>query len=65
MVKKKSRKLWWIAGSLVILTGLGVTGFVVMSRPKSEIDPSRLAAVERGGFSEEGARLGRYAHQVR
>ncbi len=58
-MKKKSRKLWWILGALVILTGLGVTGFVVMSRPKSEIDPSRLATVERGDITRSVVATGR------
>jgi hypothetical protein len=30
---------------LLLLATLGVTGFVVMSRPKSDIDASRLATV--------------------
>ena len=59
MSKKKSRKLWWVAGAFIILAGLGVTGFVVMSRPKSEIDPSRLAAVERGDITRSVVATGR------
>jgi HlyD family secretion protein len=58
-MKKKSRKLWWILGALVVLSSLGVTGFVVMSRPQSEIDPSRLATVERGEIARSVVATGR------
>jgi len=58
-MKKKSRKLWWMLGALVILTGSGVTGFVVMSRPTNEIDPSRLATVERGDIARSVVATGR------
>jgi HlyD family secretion protein len=34
MVKKRSRKMWLIGGAFFVLASLGVTGFVVMSRPK-------------------------------
>src|SRR5262249_60735430 len=58
-MKKKSRKLWWILGALAILTGLGVTGFAVLSRPKNEIDPSRLATAERGDIARSVVATGR------
>lgn len=58
-MKKKSRKLFWISGALIILSGLGVTGFVVMSRPTDEIDSSRLAAVERGDIARSVVATGR------
>jgi HlyD family secretion protein len=58
-MKKKSRKLFWISGALIILSGLGVTGFVVMSRPTNEIDSSRLAAVERGDIARSVVATGR------
>src|SRR5262245_40951080 len=59
MFKKKSRKVWWTVATLVVLTSLGVTGFVVMSRPKSEIDSSRLASVERGDITRSVVATGR------
>ncbi len=59
MVKKKSRKRWWIAAALILLATLGVTGFVVMSRPKNEIDSSRLAVVERGDITRSVVATGR------
>jgi HlyD family secretion protein len=59
MFKKKSRKRWWIAGALLLLATLGVTGFVVMSRPKSDIDASRLATVERGDITRSVVATGR------
>jgi HlyD family secretion protein len=58
-MKKKSRKLFWILGALIILSGLGVTGFVVMSRPTNEIDSSRLATVERGDIARSVVATGR------
>jgi HlyD family secretion protein len=58
-MKKKSRKPLWILGALVILSGLGVTGFVVMSRPTTEIDSSRLATVERGDIARSVVATGR------
>jgi HlyD family secretion protein len=58
-MKKKSRKVWWITVALIILSALGVTGFVVMSRPKNEIDPSRLAVVERGDITRSVVATGR------
>ena len=59
MVKKRSRKMWLIGGALFVLTGLGVTGFVVMSRPKNEIDASRLAAVESGNITRSVVATGK------
>lgn len=59
MVKKRSRKMWLIGGTLFVLTGLGVTGFVVMSRPKNGIDASRLAAVERGNITRSVVATGK------
>jgi HlyD family secretion protein len=58
-MKKKSRGFLWILGAFVILGGLGVTGFVVMSRPANEIDSSRLAAVERGDIARSVVATGR------
>src|SRR5215475_11201296 len=58
-MKKKSHKFLWIFGALVILCGLGVTGFVVMSRPAPEIDPSRLATAERGDIARSVVATGR------
>src|SRR5215813_2000892 len=59
MLKKKSRKVWWIVATLVVLTSLGVTGFVVMSRPKNQIDSSRLALVQRGDITRSVVATGR------
>jgi HlyD family secretion protein len=58
-MKKKSRKFLWIFGALVIMSVLGVTGFVVMSRPANEIDSSRLATVERGDIARSVVATGR------
>lgn len=59
MVKKRSRKMWLIGGVFLVIAVLGVTGFVVMSRPKNEIDASRLAAVERGNITRSVVATGR------
>ena len=59
MASKRYRKIWMIVGSFVVLVGLGVTGFVVMSRPKNEIDASRMAAVERGDIARSVVATGR------
>jgi HlyD family secretion protein len=59
MARKNSRKVWLIVGSLIIVTGLAVTGFVAMSRPKDEIDSSRLATVERGNITRSVVATGR------
>jgi HlyD family secretion protein len=59
MIKKRSRKMWLVGGALFVLTALGVTGFVVMSRPKNEIDSSRLAAAERGNIARSVVATGR------
>jgi len=59
MVKKRSRKMWLIGGIFLVLAVLGVTGFVVMSRPNNEIDSSRLATVERGDITRSVVATGR------
>lgn len=59
MVKKRSRKMWLIGAAIFVLAGLGVTGFVVMSRPKNEIDASRLASVERGNITKSVVATGK------
>lgn len=43
----------------MIVTGLGVTGFVALSRPKNEIDSSRLATVVRGDIARSVVATGR------
>ena len=59
MARKKSRKLFLLVAILIIVIGLGVYGFVALSRPKSEIDPSRLATVERGDIARSVVATGR------
>ncbi len=59
MASKKARKIWVIAGVLVILLAAGVTGFVVMSRPSNEIEASRLASIERGDITRSVVATGR------
>jgi HlyD family secretion protein len=59
MATKKSRKIWLITGSIIIMSVLGVTGFVVMSREKNDIDASRMAIVERGNITRSVVATGR------
>jgi len=59
MNRKRSRKLVMLVAALVVAAGAGAYGFVVMSRPKSEIDPSRLARVERGNIARSVVATGR------
>jgi len=59
MARKKSRKLILLVAALIIASGLGAYGFTVMSRPKLEIDPSRLATVERGDLARSVVATGR------
>lgn len=51
--------MWFVGGIFLVLAVLGVTGFVVLSRPKSEIDSSRLAEVERGNITRSVVATGR------
>ena len=59
MARKKSRKVIIAVILLVVIGGLGAYGFVVMSRPKSEIDPSRLTTIERGDIARSVVATGR------
>jgi HlyD family secretion protein len=59
MTKRKSRKLLIAAGLIVVACGLGLYGFSVMARPASDIDPARLAAVERGDLARSVVATGR------
>src|SRR5215468_7969566 len=59
MPKKKSRKLIVIVLLLVIVVGAGVYSVSVMSRPASEIDPSRLTTVQRGDLARSVVAIGK------
>jgi HlyD family secretion protein len=59
MPKKKSRKPIVIILLLVIVVGTGVYGVSVMSRPASEIDPSRLTTVQRGDLARSVVAIGK------
>ncbi len=59
MAAKKSRKLTFSIIVLIVLAALGAVGFTVISRPKSEIDPSRLATVERGNITRSVVATGK------
>jgi HlyD family secretion protein len=59
MAKKRSRKLFVLITALSALLGLGAYGFVVVSRPKADIDPGRLAKVERGDIARSVVATGR------
>src|SRR5215467_2960398 len=59
MGKRKSRKPIVIILVLVIIGSAGVYGVSVMSRPASEIDPSRLTVVQRGDLARSVVAIGR------
>ncbi len=59
MANKKSRRPWLLLGLFLIVIGVGVTGFTVMSRPQNVIDASRLATVERGDITRSVVATGR------
>jgi HlyD family secretion protein len=59
MPKKRSRKLIVIILLLVIVVGAGVYSVSVMSRPASEIDPSRLTTVQRGDLARSVVAIGK------
>ncbi len=51
MARKRPRKILIVLIALISIIGAGAYGFAVLSRPKREIDPSRLAIVERGDIA--------------
>jgi HlyD family secretion protein len=55
---KKSRRWVWIGGIVVVLVGGGFTLSATMS-PNTEIDPSRLATVERGDIARSVVATGK------
>lgn len=59
MAKKKSRKLIVAMLLLVVVIGAGAYSVSVMSRPASEIDPSRLTAVQRGDLARSVVAIGK------
>jgi HlyD family secretion protein len=59
MAVRKSRKLAYSIIILIIVAALGAVGFTVASRPKNEIDPSRLAKVERGNITRSVVATGK------
>ena len=59
MARRKSRKGWILLVVVLLLGVAGTTGFMVMSRPKNEIDESRLARVERGNIARSVVATGR------
>src|SRR5439155_12460868 len=58
MAKKKSRKAIIL---ILLITALGAVGAYVslMSRPATDIDPSRLAVVERGDLAKSVVAIGK------
>jgi HlyD family secretion protein len=59
MPKKKSRKLLIVVLFVVVLTVAGAYSVSVMSRPAADIDPSRLAVVERGDLAKSVVAIGK------
>jgi HlyD family secretion protein len=59
MAKKKSRKIIIVVISVLAVAGLAVVAYSAKSHGKSNIDPSRLAAVERGDLARSVVATGR------
>jgi HlyD family secretion protein len=59
MPKKKSRKLLIVVLFVVVLVVAGAYSVSVMSRPAADIDPSRLAVVERGDLAKSVVAIGK------
>ena len=60
MARKRSRKLvitFFL--SVVVLAGAGIYGVTVLSRPAMDVDPSRLAMVERSDIARSVVAIGR------
>ena len=56
--KKKSRKLWWIIGSVVLI--LLVVGILIAARSgDTKIDPAKLGKVERGNLARSVVATGK------
>src|SRR5262245_48791067 len=60
MPRRKSRKLLITILVLLLLVGAaGIYAVTVLSRPATDIDPSRLASVERGNIARSVVAIGR------
>jgi len=60
MARKKSRKLVvTVLLSILVIAGAGINGGTVLSRPATDIDPSRLATVERSDIARSVVAIGR------
>ena len=60
MARKRSRKLViTFLLSVVVLAGAGIYGVTVLSRPAMDVDPSRLAMVERSDIARSVVAIGR------
>lgn len=60
MARKRSRQLILFGFiTLVVITGLAAFGFSLKGRSKGEIDPSRLASVERGDLARSVVATGK------
>ena len=59
MAMKKSRKFAMIAVGLVAVAAVGAYSFTALSHGKSDLDPSRLAVVERGDIARSVVATGR------
>ena len=59
MAVKKTRKRWVVVGSALAAVCVIAGGFVVLARPATPIDPSRLATVERGTLARSVVATGK------
>src|SRR5437867_2126131 len=60
MPRRKSRKLViTVVGLLLLVGAAGIYAVTVLSRPATDVDPSRLAMVERGDIARSVVAIGR------
>ena len=60
MARKRPRTfLFIILFLLVVFAGAGIYAVRVLSRPAADVDPSRLASVERGDIARSVVAIGR------
>src|SRR5947207_13129124 len=60
MARKKPRKLVvTFLLSILVIAGAGIYGVTVLSRPATDIDPGRLATVERSDIARSVVAIGR------
>lgn len=55
----RKRKRWYLGGIVVIVLAAGIVGIGAALRPNRDIDPSKLAAIERGDIARSVVATGK------